>query len=107
MQELGHQLEERLVVLEVAGFHQAHRIKVGREDVRIFVDGAVLDDVFAALADVHHLTETAVEEENLDVERPALHVLIEAVEVRVVFNFLIMRLPVEVLGQQSREGRFA
>jgi hypothetical protein len=75
--------------------------------VGIFIDGTVLDDVLAAVADVHHLTEATVEEENLDVERPTLHVLIETVQIRIMFNLLIMRLPIEMLGEKAREGRLS
>ena len=71
----------------------------------ILIDGTVLDDILATIADVHHLTETAVEEENLDIERPSLHILVKAVEIGIVFHLLIMRFPVEMLGQKPREGR--
>ena len=78
-----------------------------REDMGILVDGTVLDDVLAAVTDIHHLTEAAVEEENLDIERPALHVLIETIEIRIVLHLLVMGIPVEMLGQESRQGRLA
>ena len=73
----------------------------------VLVDGAILNHVLAAIADVHHLTEAAVQEEDLDVERPALHVLIETVEIRIVLHFLVVRLPVEMLGQEPRQGSLA
>jgi hypothetical protein len=36
-----------------------------------------------------------------------LHVFIETIEIRIVLHLLIMRLPVEMLGQESRQGRLA
>ena len=42
-------------------------MQVGRKDVSIFVNGAVLYYIFTASADIYNLPETAVEEINLKV----------------------------------------
>ena len=54
------------------------------QDRTIFEDGAVLDDDVVGLGNFDHFLETAVEEVNLKVERPSLHVGIEVGEIGVV-----------------------
>ena len=39
-----HEVEKVRIVLEVPGGHEAHTVEVRREDARVFVDCAVLDD---------------------------------------------------------------
>ena len=78
--------ENAHVGLDVARGHQPHLVKVAREDVRVLVDRAVLDDV--ALRDVgehlHRLPDAASEEIDLQVERPAVHVLVKIADIGVV-----------------------
>ena len=57
----------------------------------ILVDGPVLeDDALPAVAEhLHGLLDTAPEERNLKVERPAVHVVVEVADVGVVALFVI------------------
>ena len=97
LEERAHKLEKCLIILVVACLHQTHIIQVSRENISIFVDSSVLDDIVAALAYLHHLTETAVKEIYLQVERPALHIFIKTLQIRIVVDLLEMRLPSEML----------
>ena len=103
----GHGLEELKVVLKIPGRHQPHVVQVGGEDVGILVDGSVLHDRPVSVEDFEHLLVAAVEEENLEVKRPALHVVIEIAQVRVVVGRFVMDIPSEVLGQLFSEGGLA
>src|SRR5690606_14423697 len=88
------------VVLEIAVRHQSHRVKVGSEDVSILVNRTILNDGFSALPDLKNLTETAVEEVYLKVERPSFHLMVKIVKIRVVYNVFKMRLPLEMFRQK-------
>ena len=51
--------------------------QVGSKDVCIFVNGAVLYNGSFAFADLAHLVKAAVEKIDLQVKRPARHVVIK------------------------------
>ena len=53
-----------------------------------------------------NLRKAAVQEENLQVERPAHHVAVKIIQVGIVVYFFVMGLPAVMLGEESREGRF-
>ena len=61
-------------------------------DVEFNIEGYPSEDFL-------QLIETLVQEVYLKVERPALHVLVEVVEIRIIVNVLIMRLPFVVFGK--------
>ena len=82
-------------------------MKICRKDVGIFVDGPVLYDGLAAVADLPHLVEPAVEKVDLQVKRPACHVVIEIPQVGVVVDGLEKRRPAIVPGQFISQGAFA
>ena len=102
----GHGLEKLEVVLKIAGRHQPHVVQVGGEDVGILVDGSVLHDRPVSVEDFEHLLVAAVEEENLEVKRPALHIVVEVTQVGVVVGRFVVDIPTEVLTQLFGEGGF-
>ena len=102
-----HVLEQAEVVLEVPRGHQPHGVEVGGEDVRVLVDRAVLHHVPSIAADLQQLLEAAVQEEDLEVEAPALHVLVEVEQVGVVVHRLLQQFPLVVLGEELGERRLA
>ena len=79
-----HQVEEVRVVFEVSCAHQSHAVEVRREDARVLVDCAVLDDHFVELGDVDYVLEALVQEVYLEVERPSFHILVEVCKIRVI-----------------------
>ena len=101
-----HGLEELEIVLEIPGRHQAHVVQVGSEYIGVFIDGPVLDYGPVSAQDFEHLLVSAVEEEDLQVERPTLHIVVEVTQVRVVVGRFIMDIPAEVLTQLFGEGGF-
>ena len=98
--------EKCSVVLKIARGHQAHSMKVWRENKGILVDSTVLHHGIRALLNVDNLLETVVQEINLQIERPPWHIVIEIVKVRVVLNVLVVGLPVKALGQNLRQSSF-
>ena len=81
-------------------------MQVGGEDIGILVEGAVLDKVDARLLDVVYLLEAGVKEINLEIETPATHVLVEAVDVRIVVRRFEQSLIAVMFGQLLGEGGF-
>ncbi len=94
-----HQVEEVRVVLEIPCAHKAHVVKVRGEDAGVLVDCPVLDDDIAAPGDVHDILEPLVQEINLKIERPTLHVGVEIGKIRVEVNRFELGRPA-VMGRQ-------
>lgn len=103
----GHGAKQIEVVIEVAGGHEAHVVQVGGKDVGVFKDGAILNDGALALQDFENLPVTAVEEVNLKIERPAMHVVVEIAEVGIVLGAFVMHLPAELPAQLCAKSGFA
>src|SRR5882672_7460252 len=89
------------IVDEVAG------MKVLGEDIRVFIDGSVLNDCLFAFADYPYLIKPTVEKINLKMKGPSCHVFIKIAEVRIMFNGLIQRSPAIMLGKLFGESSFS
>ena len=72
-------------------------MQVGSKNICVLIYGTVLDDLFSRLTDLNDLTETAVEEIDLQVKGPALHVLVEVIEIGIVIHILILGFPAVML----------
>ena len=68
LDERGHEVEQVLIVVEVAIGHESLVVEVGRKDAGILVDSTILDDVLIGLADLDHVFETLVKEIDLQIE---------------------------------------
>ena len=99
LDKLLHEAKELLVGVVVARAHQAHVVQVGRKNIGVFVDGAVLNHVFALTPYAVNLAEPAVQEVNLQVEGPSRHVVIKLVEVGILVHLFKVGLPAIVLGE--------
>ena len=99
LDERGHEVEQVLIVVEVAIGHESLVVEVGRKDAGILVNSTILDDVLVGLVDLHNVLEALVEEIDLEVERPACHVGIEIRQIRIVLHALEARLPAIMFGQ--------
>lgn len=104
LDETHHEVEEVGIVGEVAVAHQSHVVEVGSEDACVLEDRAVLDDGLLRLGDGHDIAKPLVEEIDLEIERPPLHVSIVVFEVRIVVHGLVVGSPSVAFGQQSGEG---
>ena len=84
--ERRHQPENLHVGFDVARGHQPHFMQVVREDMRILVNRPVLEDHtrLAVRKHVHRLLDPAPEKRDLQVERPAVHILVEIADIGVV-----------------------
>ena len=98
--ERHHEVEQVGIVGKVAVAHVALLMQVWCEYLCILKDGAVLYDYVVGLGNLHHLFETAVEEIDLQVERPPLHVAVEVGKIWVVVNRLEAWCPSVSSGQQ-------
>ena len=105
--ERHHQVEEVAVVLEVAVAHVALGVEVRGEDAGVLEDSTVLDDGVATLGYLDHVAEALVKEIDLEVEAPAVHVLIEVLQVGVHVNWLEARRPAVTLDEQLGQGGLA
>jgi len=99
-----HGLKKAEIIFEVARCHQAHVVEVGGENVGIFVNGAVLHHGDITLQNFENLLISVVQEIDLKIERPALHVVVKICEVGVVFGALKMRDPTELSGEFFAKG---
>ena len=107
LDHLHHHPEEIHVRIVVALREIAHGHVVGYEHIDALEDGAVLDDGFAAAGDFHHVLETLREEIDLQIERPALDVLVIVFQERVVGHSLEFRGPAVVLGEHPGQRGLA
>ena len=82
-------------------------MQVRRKDVCIFINRAVLDHGLSRFPDLDDMPEPAVQEENLEIERPPLHVFIKTMQVGIGVHILEMCFPFQVLGKQSGKGCFS
>ena len=105
--ERHHEVEEVGVVGEVAVAHIPHFVQVGREDAGILEDSPVLNDIFLAFRYFHHLFKPFVQEVNLQVEGPSVHIGVEVLEIRVVVYGFEARLPAISFGEHSGECGFS
>ena len=96
--ERHHEVEEVAVVLEIAVGHHSLIVEVGREDTCVLVDSTVLNDVLVGLAYFDNILEALVEEIDLQVERPARHILVEISEIGVILYALEAWFPAIMFG---------
>lgn len=94
------------IALVVAVIDMLALVQVSGKDVRVFVDGAVLNNGFLAFADLSHLVKPTVQKIDLQVKRPARHVFIEIAQVWILVNRFIERSPAVMFGKFFYEGSF-
>src|SRR5690606_33855201 len=78
-------------------------VEVLREDLRVLVDGPVLEGGAFAGLELTVQLELRGEEEELGAERPGLHVRVEILQVRVLLVRLEERLQAVLARQKRRE----
>ena len=79
-------------------------MQIGREDVRIFKDRSVLNYCLFSFENVDNAFIAFVQEINLQVKCPTIHVLVEIIEIGIVIGTLKLDFPVEVFAQFFAEG---
>src|SRR4051812_30395423 len=82
-------------------------MKIGRKDHRILMNGPVLNNDLGTFLYFDDLAKAIVEEVHLQVERPARHVFVEVVEVRIVLDVFKLWQPTKVLGENLCKRGFA
>ena len=102
-----HRLEQLTVVGVVSFVELPLLIERSCEDVRIFVDGTVLDRAGWRFFDLFMSIESVIKEIDLEWEGPAAHVFIEVSEVRIVLNRFEVGLPAKSIGEFLRESCFS
>ncbi len=99
-------VEEFEVSVEVALGEGTDFEEVLCEDVSVFVDGTVLDDVLVGPDELLSSTESSVEEVDLHFESPAVHIVVEVGEVWVVVGVFEVWGPVEGLSEDLGKSGF-
>ena len=82
-------------------------MQVGRKDPGILIDGPVLDYDVLLLGDFNHVLEALVEEINLEIERPPLHIFVEISEIGIKIHGLELGGPAIMGGQHLGKRGFA
>jgi hypothetical protein len=104
---MNHGMKDVQITLVISITDVAALVKVGRENVSVFVNGSILNDGFIAVADLVYLIKPTVQEIDLQVKSPTRHVGIEILEVRIVVYGFIQGCPSVVPGQSFGEGGFS
>src|SRR5258706_13915622 len=99
MHKVDHRMEDVEIALVIAVVDVTAGMKILREDMSVFINGAVLDDCPFAFADHAHLVEATVQKIYLQMKCPSRHIFIKIAEVRIVFNRLVQRSPAIMLCQ--------
>lgn len=79
-------MEDVEVALVVTVANVTAMMEMGRKDVCIFVDRAVLNGGLLVSPDFVHLPEAAVQEIDLQVKRPSRHILVKVAQVGIVIH---------------------
>lgn len=96
----NHGVEQAAIVVVITLRHQARLVQVSGENMRVFVDRAVLNDAFIRrldLLDVLGLAEAAIEKIHLQMKRPAGHIIVKILQIRIMVNVFEKYFPVEVM----------
>ena len=102
-----HQVEKLAVIREIAVAHITLGMQVRGKDPGIFEDGAVLNDGPLALGYFHHIAETLVQEVNLQIEGPTVHVSIEVFQIWIHVHGLEAWSPFIAFNQHVGQCGFA
>ena len=99
LDQTNHEVEEVGIIGEITVAHHADVVQIRGKDTGILEDGTILHDGLVAARNLHHVMETLVQEVNLEIERPALHILIIISEIRIIIHWLEVCLPAISLGK--------
>ena len=90
---------------KVARCDEPHLVQIVCKDMRIFVDGAILNNHITAIFEhIQRLLDTATQERYLELERPTTHIVVKITDIRVITLLIISLSPIslgEYLGQRS------
>ena len=75
-------------------------MQIRSKNVSVLVNGTVLNHSLARFQYLQNLIVAAVKEEYLQIERPALHIVVKVVHIRVVGLFVVS-LPLEIFRQKT------
>ena len=82
-------------------------MEVWGKNIGILINRTILNDRFARFSDLKDLVKPGIEELDLKVERPTLHICIKIVQVRIIIDILIMRFPHEMFAKYAGQSSFA
>src|SRR5688572_16997590 len=82
-------------------------MKIGRKDVSIFKDGAILNNCLCTSLNFQYLVQAIVQKVNLKIKAPTWHILIKIVEVRIMIHIFKLGYPFVMLGKHFSKGRFS
>ena len=75
-------------------------MQIGCKNVRIFIDGAILYYIFSTFSDLQDLAISAVQEIDLQIETPPLHLRVKIVQVGIVHDVFKMGIPPVMLREK-------
>ena len=101
-----HEVKQVCIILEIAVAHP-HVMQIGREDTGILKDGAVLHHRFGTFGNFDHIPEPLVEEIDLQIKRPPLHIGIIVGQIRIVVHRFEVRMPAVSLGEHLGQRSLA
>src|SRR5688500_16472000 len=81
-------------------------MKIRRKNMRIFIDGPVLNNSFSSTLYIQKLVQAAIKKVNLQIEAPPGHIFIKVEQVRVMVNIFKLGNPFIMFTKQFSKRRF-
>ena len=103
----SHDGKQVTVILPVALVHIAHLVQIVSENFHILIDCPVLDYAAIFGGNLALITEAMVQEIDLQIERPALHVTIEITQVGIIGHRFVEWFPAHLLSDNISKCGFA
>ncbi len=82
-------------------------VQISGEDLRIFINAAILQRIPGLLQKLMMLLEPANKEKNLRMESPAIHILVEIRQIGVFCYRFHHGVPTQLAGEKCDEGGLA
>lgn len=87
--------------------HLAHLVEIAGENLRSFVERAILHGRGGVIDQFPVLAQATAQKENLGMKTPAAHIAVEVGQIGVVIRRFIERSPAQFLAEQTGEGGLA
>ena len=105
--QIGNQSEDAHIGIEIPSRHESHPMQVVGKDIGILIHRTVLHDIAGRIVqDIHRLLDATSQKIDLEIKRPAIHILIKITDIRIVTHLVIGLGPI-TFGQHLRQRRLA
>jgi len=75
-------------------------MQIARKYLSILIYGTILNDAMRSFLNLALMVKPARQEKHLQIKRPAMHVIVEVAQVRIIIHAFEIGLPLEVVRQK-------